>query len=135
MILVFLLDYYSLIPVIVLPLWKWGLIGPVKSVAEALRLLDQHGGCDAAVLDVNLGHETAGPIAVTLARVGTPFIVISGYSREQIPASFAAGNFLAKPLNRDILLDELKNCLAQASSTHAKLGSRLDRKVDTAPAN
>ena len=37
-------------------------VGPANSVAKAIALIDELG-CDVAVLDVNLGHETAEPIA------------------------------------------------------------------------
>ena len=42
-------------------------------------------GCDVAVLDVNLGNETAEPVARELRARGTPFVVLSGYSSEQHP--------------------------------------------------
>ena len=40
-------------------------VGPVASVSAALKLLESVG-CDLAVLDVNLGRETAAPIADAL---------------------------------------------------------------------
>jgi PAS domain S-box-containing protein len=47
-------------------------LGPAGSVEEALRLLEQ--GCDAAVLDVNLGPVTSERVALLLGARGTPFI-------------------------------------------------------------
>lgn len=47
-------------------------IGPASTVAQALALIAE-GGCDAAVLDANLGVETAEPIARQLIKSGTPF--------------------------------------------------------------
>jgi DNA-binding response OmpR family regulator len=71
-------------------------IGPATSVAKAFSLM-QEFGCDAAVLDVNLGNETAEPIAIELRARGTPFIVLSGYSSEQHPPGFRGASTLAKP--------------------------------------
>src|SRR5262244_3382338 len=62
-------------------------VGPAISVARALRLMGERV-CDVAVLDVNLGSETAEPIALELRARRTPFVVVSGYSSEQHPPSF-----------------------------------------------
>ena len=60
-------------------------VGPAISVAKALRLIGDYG-CDAAVLDVNLGNnETSEPVARELRARSTPFVVLSGYSSEQHP--------------------------------------------------
>jgi DNA-binding NarL/FixJ family response regulator len=49
-------------------------VGPATSVAKALKLVTEVG-CDAAVLDVNLGTGTA-PMALGLKARGTPFVVL-----------------------------------------------------------
>ncbi len=94
---------------------NYEVIGPAASVRQAMRLLEQ-GGCDAAVLDVNLGRETSEAIAQKLANAGVPFIVTSGYAREQLPLSFADAPLLNKPLRRGLLLRELKRCLEASFS-------------------
>jgi DNA-binding NarL/FixJ family response regulator len=43
------------------------IVGPAVSVASALKLIEQ-GGCDAAVLDINLGRETSDPVVQELAK-------------------------------------------------------------------
>ena len=83
-------------------------IGPASSVREALSLLE-HEGCDAAVLDVNLGNQTSEPIA--LIRRGTPFVLVSGYSRTQLPGFFRSAPFIHKPLQPAELQAEIKRCL------------------------
>lgn len=90
----------------------YDVIGPAASVEAALRMLAEASGCDAAVLDVNLGSETSEPIARQLANSGTPFIAVSGYSRQQLPAIFDDVRFLSKPLDSGRLLEELDRCLA-----------------------
>jgi CheY-like chemotaxis protein len=85
-------------------------IGPASGVKEALSLLE-HEGCDTAVLDVNLGNETSEPVARELIRSGTPYVVMSGYSREQLPGFFRAAPFIHKPLQAAVLRSEIKRCL------------------------
>jgi CheY-like chemotaxis protein len=63
-------------------------VGPACSVAQALELLKANG-CDAAVLDINLGKETSEAVAMVLTQLNTPFVTVSGYSKAQKPAVFA----------------------------------------------
>ena len=88
-------------------------VGPATSVAKALRLLAE-AGCDAAVLDVNLGDETGAPVALELKARGTPFVVLSGYSSEQHPAAFQGAPFLSKPARMDVLVTMLRKWLGDA---------------------
>jgi PAS domain S-box-containing protein len=85
-------------------------IGPASGVREALSLLE-HEGCDAAVLDVNLGNQTSEPIAQELIRRGTPFVLVSGYSRTQLPGFFRSAPFIHKPLQPAELQAGIKRCL------------------------
>jgi PAS domain S-box-containing protein len=84
-------------------------VGPAARVAEALELLNEFG-CDAAVLDINLGTETSEPIALFLSEKRTPFITVSGYSQDQRPSGFSGGAFLAKPLRKEHLVAQLRQC-------------------------
>ena len=64
-------------------------IGPARAVAPALSLIEERG-CDAAVLDINLGGETSEPVAWRLLTRGAPFVALSGYSnRSTRPCSAA----------------------------------------------
>ena len=87
-------------------------IGPANSVAQALALLAQFG-CDAAVLDVNLGRETSEPIARELIKLGTPFVTTSGYSREQQPQIMQTVPLLGKPVSSAVLIAEVQRCLGK----------------------
>jgi DNA-binding response OmpR family regulator len=71
--------------------------GPVASVKAAMALLET--GCDVAVLDVNLGRETAAPIAEAMSALSLPFIALSGYSSDQLPAPFRHAPVLTKPVD------------------------------------
>jgi DNA-binding response OmpR family regulator len=74
----------------------FGVVGPATSVAKAFALI-RGEGCDLAVLDFNLREETAEPIAVELRARNTPFVLLSGVSKERLPASLADAILLPKP--------------------------------------
>jgi CheY-like chemotaxis protein len=80
-------------------------LGPVSSVRAAMQLLDR-GGCNAAILDINLGVETSAPIAARLEQDQTPFILVSGYASPTLPeGSFNTHRRLHKPITLDTLRD------------------------------
>lgn len=86
-------------------------VGPAGNVRQALALIADTG-CDAAILDVNLGSETSAKIARQLSALHIPFITISGYDRNQLPPEFGSGPLLRKPLDAARLVESLKRCLA-----------------------
>lgn len=90
-------------------------VGPAGSVASAMRLIAERG-CDVALLDVNLGKETAEPVAHILRQQGTPFAVLSGYSSQQHPSGFQGAPMLSKPARPDALLAVVRDCLANSDS-------------------
>jgi PAS domain S-box-containing protein len=85
-------------------------VGPAGSVAAAAMLLAERG-CDAAVLDINLGKETSEPIALELRRRGAPFVTVSGYAPEQHSDAFKGAPALAKPLRPELLIAEIRRRL------------------------
>jgi DNA-binding response OmpR family regulator len=88
-------------------------IGPATSVTKAFRLMGQTG-CDVAVLDVNLGNETAEPVALELRARGMPFLVLSGYSSDQHPPGFHGAPMLSKPAHPKDLIALLRKCMGEA---------------------
>ncbi|MFO1116476.1 MAG: PAS domain-containing protein [Beijerinckiaceae bacterium] len=84
--------------------------GPARSVAQALELIEQ-GGCDAGVLDINLGEETSEPIARELMRRGAPFVTLSGYAAEHRPAVFEGVKAFSKPVRTEDLIAEMRQKL------------------------
>ena len=89
-------------------------IGPARSVKQALMLIDGVG-CEAAVVDVNLGSETAEEIAERLVKRGTPFVTISGYGHEQLPTAFKHAPLISKPIQPQRLVDELGRWLSHSA--------------------
>jgi CheY-like chemotaxis protein len=78
-------------------------IGPVGTCAEALRLVDDGHALDLALLDVNLGGETAYGVADALSRRAVPFIFVSGYGASGLDPHYADALILAKPFEPAML--------------------------------
>lgn len=72
-------------------------VGPALNVASSLELIAREG-CDLAVLDINLGGETAEPVALKLASCNVPFVIMSGYSSAQHAPVYREAPSLAKPV-------------------------------------
>ncbi|HVU64669.1 MAG TPA: response regulator [Phycisphaerales bacterium] len=82
-------------------------VGPFNNSADAVGVVDA-GGCDAAVLDVNLGGETSEPVADDLSTRGLPFLFVTSYTSPALLApKYAAWPRVHKPLSRDALSDAL----------------------------
>jgi len=81
--------------------------GVAATVGQALDLFNRHG-CDIAVLDINLGDETASPIAQLLTEKEVPFVAVTGYSRDQVPPEFSDATVLTKPVRVEQLVSEIR---------------------------
>ncbi|MGH7905194.1 MAG: response regulator [Candidatus Binataceae bacterium] len=80
-------------------------VGPAPSLHKALQIAQgDGGGIDVALLDVNLRGEHVYPLAQHLMARQVPFILMTGYSRDQLPSEYAARPVLLKPFNPDALL-------------------------------
>ena len=86
-------------------------LGPVATVDRALALIGG-GQADAALLDLDLGGQSALAVAAALNSRDVPFVVVSGYSesRSQAP-ELQRAPWLAKPIDYSRLLDELTRVL------------------------
>lgn len=72
-------------------------IGPAHRIDTALALLGEP--MDAALLDVNIGGVSSGPVAERLATLGVPVIFATGYG---VHADVMAGSvILDKPYTRE----------------------------------
>jgi AmiR/NasT family two-component response regulator len=88
------------------------IIGPAATVADAMRLIEATPP-DVAVLDVRLADGSTGPIAEELRRRQVPFVVLTGYERQQVTDELLrASPMLAKPLQRGALAGTLRQLLA-----------------------
>lgn len=64
---------------------------------DKARILVARESFDVAVLDINLGGETAEAVAVDLQAKGTPFVLLTGYSIEKKFPWFGGAAVLTKP--------------------------------------
>ena len=64
-------------------------LGPVPTVARALRLATAPGRLDAALLDVNLRREAVWPVVDALRARGVPVVLTTGNSSNVIPQAYA----------------------------------------------
>jgi DNA-binding response OmpR family regulator len=85
-------------------------VGPVSSVEGALSLVAD-GALGAAVLDLNLGGEDVSRVADVLAEAGTPFMFLTGHSKERVPARHRGRPLLLKPYAPARLLSMLASLL------------------------
>jgi len=92
------------------------IVGPAPSVAKALRLVADPG-CDVAVLDVNLGSDTSEPIARKLRASGKPFVLLTGYSTDNLRPWFHDATILTKPYLMADLVAALRKCAGPVATT------------------
>ena len=88
-------------------------IGPAATVAEAIRLAET-ASPDVAILDVNLGGQKVFPVADVLTAAKIPFLFVSGYSRNILPAAYRNSVFLEKPFDPVSLLQNVNRLLRGA---------------------
>ena len=79
---------------------------------DLLRLLEGGEALDLALLDVNLGSETAYGVADALSRRDVPFIFVSGYGASGLDQGYAAAPVLAKPFQPATLARTIGEILA-----------------------
>jgi CheY-like chemotaxis protein len=87
-------------------------IGPARSVKDAMTLLQNEMHIDCAVLDIHLGYERVYPMADELASRGVPFVFTTGYDRLAIPQRYIQVPRCEKPVDVSKLLLLLGNYAA-----------------------
>ena len=84
--------------------------GVAGKLEKALALIESCA-CDAAIVDANLAGVSASPVAIALAARGLPFIIMSGYSPEQLQSVFPGALFVQKPCRPELLIHTLTTLL------------------------
>jgi CheY-like chemotaxis protein len=87
-------------------------VGPARSVGQALALLDATTDLDGAVLDINLNGETVYPVADLLAKRGVPFVFATAYDQAVVPAPFGSVPHCQKPVDSAKVADALGKAIA-----------------------
>lgn len=84
----------------------FSIVGPCVNVTQALHTLKTRT-IDAAILDMNLGQESSADIAVALKTAEIPFVVVSGYTEEDLAPAFQGAPLLEKPTRLSDLIAQL----------------------------
>jgi CheY-like chemotaxis protein len=87
-------------------------VGPVATLQQAIELLKRFDHFDGAVLDINLQGQMVFPLADALEARGVPFIFITGYDDQVIPARYADVERCEKPVNPHEVLQKLFSVIA-----------------------
>src|SRR5262249_47455395 len=90
-------------------------VGPVGTVKEALKLIEE-SKIDAAFLDGNLHGEPVAEVAASLTRRNVPFCFVTGYGREHLPPAFANAPLIGKPFSPEQVLDQACNLASQPNN-------------------
>jgi DNA-binding response OmpR family regulator len=98
-------------------------VGPVTTVDEALRLIEQaeqYGGLSGAILDINLGGELVSRVADRLAELDVPFIFVTGYCKGcETTDAHADAPVLTKPFDPRELIAALHALTATNRRSHS----------------
>jgi len=83
------------------------IVGPARTVKDALTLIRASGRIDGAVLDVNLRHELVYPVAKALQTKSVRIVFTTGYNDDSIAPDFADVPCLQKPVTIERLIQAL----------------------------
>ena len=92
--------------------------GVAGRLDQALKIIDL-GECDGAIIDAYLAGVSAAPVASALLARSIPFVVVSGYSREQQLGAFLGAPFVQKPCRPDDLIHVVRSLFATVLSGSA----------------
>ncbi len=85
--------------------------GPIPRLAQALEAANNEA-CDVAVLDINLAGQWSYPVAEILSRRNVPFVFVTGYGDNALPAQFAGCPRIHKPFKLSELLAVLSSMIS-----------------------
>jgi DNA-binding response OmpR family regulator len=83
-------------------------VGPFHRVDLALETA-RGGDVDLGILDVNVAGVKVWPVAEILEARGIPFLLLSGYGPEAVPAEHPGWPVCAKPFRSETLIAMLMN--------------------------
>jgi CheY-like chemotaxis protein len=87
--------------------------GPAYTLAQAMEIAS-HDALSAAILDLRLGRDSAGPVARALTERGIPFIFYTGQSRtDPLRSEWPHVPLLSKPATARELVSALASCLRE----------------------
>jgi CheY-like chemotaxis protein len=81
------------------------------SIAAAVGTVAEDGEFNAAILDVNLDGQEIYPVAEILTKRGLPFVFVTGYGENSLPAIYRDRPALQKPFQAERLQETLEGML------------------------
>ena len=72
---------------------------------------------DIAILDLNLAGEMSGPLADLLVELGKPFVISTGYGKDELDPRYVGRPVLSKPYDEQTLVHVLERVFEEVSST------------------
>jgi|SRR5262245_7048234 CheY-like chemotaxis protein len=90
-------------------------LGPVQTQTAALDLIENEA-LDFALVDINLGRESAFGVADRLAARNIPFVFLTGHSRNMLPPDHADRPVISKPYDPARLIEYLLAQLKQKTT-------------------
>lgn len=82
-------------------------VGPVDTADRAMREIEQDVP-DGVLLDVSLREGSAVALANALRRRKVPFVVVTAYAHDTLPAELRHAPYLAKPMSETELIDTVR---------------------------
>jgi hypothetical protein len=89
------------------------IVGPCSNAEDARACLDWR--TSAVVLDINLGDGPCFQLAGYLKERGIPFVFVTGYDLNMIPAEFDRVERLQKPIQFRRIVDAVSRTIAKAA--------------------
>jgi AmiR/NasT family two-component response regulator len=87
-------------------------VGPAATIVDALRHISQTN-FDAALVDANLSGYSIEGVTTALANRGTPFVLLTGYSRKSLPPQLANAPLIEKPFDSRTVIDTVQRLCLQ----------------------
>ncbi len=101
---------------------------PTTSNAAALSAM-VHYIVDVAILDVNVQNEWVFPVANALDAAGIPFLFLTAYSHDSIPAEHRSRPFIQKPHHPEGLVETLIELIEKNNAPAAANDERTSNKA------
>jgi DNA-binding NarL/FixJ family response regulator len=93
-------------------------VGPAGELQQAVDLAAT-AELDAATLDINIEGAHIGDLTGVLAKRGIPFLFVSGYGRDHIPAPYRDRPLVGKPFEDETLVKAVRDLIADAPSARS----------------